>query len=307
MRSFVALVVVFSLGTAPGRAAPPEADPEAAKALAARARASLDLRRPEAAARLFDQAQGRAPHPLWLSAAGEAWLEAVQPELAVSRLEAALADASLTGTAREHTAERLALAKRLAPLVAKARVDKAPADEVFVAWREAFAVSNLGRCLFEAARAAERARRFGDADALFVLAVERDDLSIEERRYAREALVRLRERDAFARRAPPPEPASEAGWAVVIAGSAVLAGGVVAWVVGEEQRGRVRSAMADDGELSSRMSRAEAQALERSANTWSTVGWVVAGVGVVAIGAGVVMLEVRPARQGAVMTARWSW
>jgi tetratricopeptide (TPR) repeat protein len=310
MRSFILVsVVVFSLGAQRALAEPRSSDSEAARALAARARAHLDTRQPEPAARLFDAAHAHAPHPLWLAAAGEAWLEALRPDLAVQRLEAALADGAMSSEARDHTRERLATAQKLAPLVAAARASGTKPEAALAAWREAFARSNLGRCLLEAARAAERARRFGDADTLFALAAERDDLAADERRGAREALMRLRERDAFTRRAPPTEPADTAGWVVVASGAAALAGGVMAWIVGEDQRARVRSAMNDDGALSSRMSRAEAQALERSANTWSTVGWVAAGVGVVAlgVGVGVVMIEARPERRGAIVTARVVW
>lgn len=305
MHLLAAVAVVISLAPPAALAAPVESDHEAARALAARARAQLDARRPEAAARLFELAHARAPHPLWLAAAGEAWLEALQPDPAVRQLEAALADAGLVGAAREHTNERLEVARKVGPLIATARTRGVSAEDALVAWREAFAASNLGRCLWEAARTAERARRFGDADTLYALAVDRDDLSNEERRAARDALVKLRERDAFAR-ARRPEPPSTAGWVVVASGAAVLAGGVVAWIVGEDQRERVRSAMNEDG-LSSRISRAEAQALERSANKWSTVGWVAAGVGVVAMTVGVVVIETRPVPRGAVITAKVSW
>jgi len=309
MRSFILVsVVVFSSAATRALAEPRLSDHEAARALAARARVHLDLRQPEPAAHLFDAAHARAPHPLWLTAAGEAWLDALRPDLAVQRLEASLAD-GLSGEARDHTQERLAMAQKLAPLVAAARASGTKPEAALAAWREAFATSNIGRCLLEAARVAERARRFGDADTLFALAADRDDLANDERRLAREALVRLRERDAFTRRAPPREPTDDTGWVVVASGAAVLAGGVVAWIVGEDQRARVRSAMNDDGALSTRMSRAEAQSLERSANTWSTIGWVAAGVGVVAlgVGVGVVMLEAKPVRRGAIVTARVVW
>lgn len=305
-------VVVLASGASRVLAEQRSSDDEAAKSLAARARFHLDLRQPEPAARLFDAAHARAPHPLWLAAAGEAWLDALRPDLAVQRLEASVADGGLTDEARAHAVERLAMARKLAPLVAVARapgVKPHTMNEALAAWREAFASSNIGRYLLEAARAAERARRFGDADTHFALAAERDDLSVDERRGAREALVRLREREATTRRVPPPEPESGAGWVTVAGGAAVLTGGVVAWVVGEDQRARVRSAMNADGTLSTRMSRAEAQALERSANAWSTVGWVAAGVGVVAlgVGVGVVLLEARPVRRGAIVTARVQW
>ncbi len=81
----------------------------------------------------------------------------------------------------------------------------------------------------------------------------------------------------------------------------------MAWIVGEDQRAGALGDHRDDGALASRMSRAEAQALERSANTWSTVGWVAAGVGVAALGVGIVMLEARPAPRGAIVTARVAW
>lgn len=281
-------------------------DYEAARALASRARAQLDARRPEPAARLFELAHERAPHPLWLTAAGEAWLEALQAAPAVQRLEEALADPALSGTAREHTVERLALARRVAPLIAAARANGISPDEAFRAWREAIAVSNLGRCVLEAAQAAERARLFKEAESLFALAAERDDLAPEERRVARDKLLELRERDLLAR-VRTPATSNDSGWVVVVSGAAVLTGGVVAFLVGEEQRGRVRSAMADDGALSTRMSRAEAQSLERSANTWSTIGWVAAGLGVVAVTVGVVVLETQPVPRGAVLTAKVVW
>ncbi len=210
MRSFILVsvlfVVVFASGANRALAEPRSSDHEAAKALAARARAHLDLRQPESAARLFDAAHTQAPHPLWLTAAGEAWLDALRPDLAVQRLEAALAE-GLSDEARDHTLERLATAHKLAPLFATARSQAVKPEAALAAWREAFASSNLGRCLLEA----ERARRFGDADTLFALAAERDDLANDERRGARDALVRLRERDAFARRAPPPEPVASDG------------------------------------------------------------------------------------------------
>lgn len=281
-------------------------DFEAARALAARARAQLDARRPDPAARLFDLAHERAPHPLWLTAAGEAWLEALQPAQAVERLEAALADPALSGTAREHAVERLALARRVTPLIAAARASGVSPEDAFKAWREAVAASDLGRCVLEAARAAERARLFREAESLFALAAERDDLAPEERRVARDALLKLRERDLLAR-ARTPAPSNDAGWVVVVSGAAVLTGGVVAFLVGEEQRARVRSAMADEGALSTRMSRAEALSLERSANTWSTIGWVAAGLGVVAVTVGVVVLETQPVPRGAVLTAKVVW
>lgn len=304
-----AFVVVLAVCASRAVAAPPpERDAAAARALAARARTHLDLRQPEPAAQWFDAAHAQEAHPLWLLAGGEAWLEALRPELAVARLEAALADPGLVEPARSHATERLALAKTLVPLSSRARDPETAAGDAHAAWREAFAASNIGRCLLEGARAAERARRFGDADALYVLAVEREDLSREERRGASDALVRLRERDAFTRRVPTAAPRSEVGWGLVAGGAAALVGGVVAWIVGEDQRAQVRAAKADsvDG-VTSRLSRAEALDLERSADTWSTVGWIAAGTGLAAMTVGVVMLETRPASRGAIVTARVSW
>lgn len=311
---FIAFIVLVCLTPYAAHAALPP-DLAAARALAARARSHLDLRQPEQAARLFDAAHGQEPHPLWLLASGEAWLEALRPELAVTRIEAALADqapvgqAGLPEPARKHAVERLALARTLLPLLRRARDPETRAGDALAAWNEAFAVSNFGRCLLEAARGAERAQRFGDADDLYTRVAERDDVSSEERRAASDALVRLRERDAFTRRAPPPAPPSEAGWAFVIGGATALVGGVAAWLVGESQRAEVRdakTAIGPDG-VTTRLSRTEAQSLERSANTWSTVGWIAAGVGFTALTVGVVMLETRPMPRGAIITARVAW
>ncbi len=305
---FIVIIVLSCMAPHTVQAAPP-ADLAAARALAARARAHLDLRQPEQAARLFDSAHGQQAHPLWLLASGEAWLEALRPELAVPRLEAALADQSLVEPARKHATERLALARMLLPLIQRARDPETDAGAALAAWNEAFAASNFGRCLLEAARVAEHTRRFGDADDLYARAAERDDLTSVERRAASDALVRLRERDAFSRRAPPPAPRSEAGWGLAIGGAVAIVGGVAAWLVAEGQRAEVReakSATGPDG-VTTRLSRTEALALERSANTWSTVGWVAAGVGLTALTVGVVMLETRPMPRGAIITARVAW
>jgi hypothetical protein len=305
---FLVLFVLWCLTADSAHAAPPP-DVAAARALAARARAHLDLRQPEQAARLFDSAHGQEAHPLWLLASGEAWLEALRPELAVPRLEAALADQSLVEPARQHAAERLALARTLLPLIRRARDPETRAVDALTAWREAFAASNIGRCLLEAARVAERAQRVGDADELYARVAEREDVSSAERRAAGDALVRLRERDAFTRDVPPPAPRSEAGWAFAIGGAVAIVGGVAAWLVGESQRAEVRDAKGATGPdgITTRLSRTEAQSLERSANTWSTVGWVAAGVGFTALTVGVVMLETRPMPRGAVITARVAW
>src|SRR5690606_33293683 len=144
--------IVFCLVVPRAARAEPVADVAAARALAARARAHLDLRQPEQAARLFDAAHGQEAHALWLLASGEAWLEALRPVLAGTRLEAALADpepgpdVGLPEAARKHAAERLTMARSLLPLITQARDPETRASDALAAWNEAFAASNIGRC-----------------------------------------------------------------------------------------------------------------------------------------------------------------
>ncbi|MFO0749798.1 MAG: hypothetical protein U1F43_29620 [Myxococcota bacterium] len=281
---------------APAAAAP---DRSAARSLAAMARAGLEARHPDEAAVLFDRAFEVDPHPVWQVAAGTAWLEALEPEQASERLAAALADPALGDGSRERAAQQLDLARRLTPVVARARkaeAEHAPAAAAR-AWDEAFRIMPVGASLVRAARAAELAGRAREAARLFTAANDRSDLSSEDQRVVADAIDRLRHLP------PPARPAASAApWWFVGSGGAVALGGLVAVAVGEGYRSDLQAIKdtAVDGVVTG-TTRRDAAVVQQRAEAWSTAGWIALGAGVTAAALGAGWLVGRePASRGSV-------
>lgn len=265
-------------------------DPAAARALAAVALDALEQRRPQLAAEAFDRAQRHDPHPLWLVAAAEGWLMALEPERARERLEAAVSDTRLSSRTRADGL--LATASSMGPLVARARAaDKAGRADAAERWLEVHAAHESGRALLFAARALERAKRQAEAHRLYSLAADRDDLAPEEHAEvdaARSRLTRLMSASPAPPRTAPSGGRTGAGVLVGV-GSALALGSIAAFVVAADQRAALDEALAS-GPLVLGMTRAEALSRRDEAEAWEGVGWAALSVGAVVAGLGVWLL-----------------
>lgn len=265
-------------------------DPAAARALAAMALDALEQRRPQLAAEAFDRAQRHDPHPLWLVAAADGWLMALEPERAQERLEAALGDPRLSSKGRAESL--LATAKAMAPLVARARAaDAKGRADAAERWLEVHDAHEHGRALLFAARALERHRRHAEAHRLYSLAAERGDLAAEEHAEidaARSRLARL-----MSAAPAPPRPRTSSGrtgpGVLVGVGSALALGSVGAFIVAAERRDALDGALAS-GPLVTSMTRAEARSLADESRAWEAGGWAALSVGAVVVGLGVWLL-----------------
>lgn len=80
------------------------------------------------------------------------------------------------------------------------------------------------------------------------------------------------------------------GWVAIGTGVLLAGGGGAMMAVAAGKRGEVEDALDTDDDVVTSMTRAEALALQDDANTFDTLGVVGIGVGVAAIGAGVVLL-----------------
>lgn len=265
-------------------------DPAAARALAAMALDALEQRRPRLAAEAFDRAQRHDPHPLWLVAAADGWLMALEPERAVERLEAALGDARLPSKVRAEGL--LETAKALAPLVARARAaDAKGRADAAERWLEVHDANEHGRALLFAARALERHRRHAEAHRLYSLAAERGDLAAEEHAEIDAARSRLARLMSASPAAPRPSASSGRTGAGVLVGvgSALAFGSIGAFLVAADRRDTLDGALAS-GPLVTGMTRAEAKGLADEARAWEAGGWVALSVGAVVAGLGVWLL-----------------
>lgn len=288
MRCVLALVIAWALC---GRVSAAEPDPEAARALASKARDALRDNAPEEAADWFDQADAVAPHPIWRLAAGDAWLQAGEPAVARARFEAAIAG-GIDGEARVDAAGKRELADTLAPIVERARALTKAADYVRAmrAWDEAFAVMPLGRFLVAAARAADNGGRDVDLARLVRIAEPRTDLAAEDRRWVASVIARTAPVPPVRVEQQPAVAPSPVGPSVLVGvGGAIAVGGIVALLVGDDAWSDVREMKAGvtDGVVFS-ATRAEAESRADEARAWTMGGWVGVGVGVVmaAVGGG---------------------
>ena len=271
-------------------------DPEAARALGAKAQEALRAHEPAVAARWFEQALAVEPRAMWWVAAGEAWLLAGEPAVAGERFALALKEGGL-GEAKNQIEERLSLARRLAPIVARAQAlegERAYA-RAMSAWEEAHATLPLGRFVVLGAHAAEKAGREDDVRRLAEAAEQRADLGADDARWVASVLARVRQRPVVLSR-PARATTSLAPWIVIASGAAVAVAGGVALFMAEGAWDDVRSmkASADEGVVLG-PTRADAARRADEAEVWSGAGWVAIGVGAVVVGAGVGWLLARDA------------
>ncbi|MCC6624844.1 MAG: hypothetical protein IT385_26580 [Deltaproteobacteria bacterium] len=278
-----ALVVVAAPARA--RAAP---DAAAARTLAAEAALAREAHEDAAAAASFEEADACDPHPLWLVAAGEAWLDAAEPERAAARLEAALTDARLPEGSRARVADLERSARALAPIVARARVATSQQRHAAAAraWGEALAIRATDRHRLERLRAIVRANDMAEAARLVAELGPGAGLARAERVELVELRARVEARAGLAA-APAPARSSAPAW-LLVGGGALVIGGVVALAVAEGNRADVRDAMAEDPATRG-MTRARALALRDDAETLDVVGGVGGGLGLALAGTGVLL------------------
>jgi len=221
----------------------------------------------------------------------------------------AVVKSGLGGDVSANAEKRLALARVLVGVVARARELTKRKDHAraMSAWEEALGVLPNGHFAVAAAKAAEDAGRVTDVLRLARVAEASSDLSREERRWVASTLARV---TAPVMVIPTSElPSSTvAPWVLVGTGGALVLGGIVALVVGDAAWSDVEAmkAGASDGVVFE-TTRAAAEERADRARRWTTVGWVGMAVGAVAagLGAGWLAAEV-PARApgGVVVSVR---
>lgn len=265
------------------------ADPDSAKTLATQAQVELEAHHAATAATLFDQAHALDDHPLWLVAAADAWLEALDCEQADSRLSDALADPRLVDPARARASERQLLAKRMAPLMQVAR--KATRDgehqRAMQHWQEAFALYPLGHLQLEAARSAQRAKRH-ETRALFEALVTRTDLSLEDQVEVADTLARLQPVLVTPK---PLEVDRTIPWVLTVSGAVLVAGGIVMLAIAHDQHDQVEDALGQtDAGLVTAMTRAEAQDHQQTAESLQLAAFITGAIGLGLSGTGVTLM-----------------
>lgn len=274
-----------------------------ARALAIVAEGRLVEGRAVEAAGLFERAGEIALEAGWWIAAGDAWMEAVEPGKAIADYRRA---APLAGdTRRVMVAERIVQAERCEREVAGARA--ALVGGRFLAagqsWAKAFEWTGGRRYGIEAARAFEQAGRFDEAARRYRELLLRSDLTVEERAGIEGELTDIRKRPGFAGEGAAAargagamaESGNGAAVGLVIGGAVLTVFGVAALAVSEDARVELRHAEsgAVDGRIEE-ITRADAVALSRTAKTWNVVGWIVGGVGVAAVLGGSVWIMAQP-------------
>jgi tetratricopeptide (TPR) repeat protein len=288
LSTFAVLMLLAAPSAEVARAAPPPTREDIARMneLQQKADAAREAQRFLEAAGYLDQAYAIYPDPRWLANAGYCRMMAGAQTDAIKDLTLALKDPSLAGDARANASERLKRSRRALDLTLFAEASAGAGDHAAAAraYDAAYEAVQAGTYLVKAATHWERAGERDKALQHWRVAEPRLDLSEAERAAVADGLAGKSSPGPGSPGAPADAPRGGTvpvlGWALVGAGAAVLAVGIVGFAVS----GSEHSAAEETTDL------AAFRDHDAAGETWWNVGVAATTIGLAAAATGVVLV-----------------